>query len=86
MFFKHSEAGVIPLSFNNYRPQFYFRTTDVTCVCNLPAGVECVCPETTIELDDDLITPHRLETECASPTAKADATFVPRRYRHQRVI
>ena len=43
--------------FNNYRPQFYFRTTDVTGVCNLPAGVEMCMPGDNIEMTIELIHP-----------------------------
>ncbi|MDD5170479.1 MAG: elongation factor Tu, partial [Syntrophales bacterium] len=44
-----------------YRPQFYFRTTDVTGVAHLPEGVEMVMPGDNIELDIDLITPIAME-------------------------
>ena len=45
----------------NYRPQFYFRTTDVTGVCTLPDGVEMVMPGDNIELDVELIKPIAME-------------------------
>jgi len=47
--------------FNNYRPQFYFRTTDVTGVVTLPAGTEMVMPGDNIEVDVELIVPIAME-------------------------
>ncbi len=47
--------------FSNYRPQFYFRTTDVTGICNLPEGVEMVMPGDNIEMTVELIAPIALE-------------------------
>ena len=47
--------------FTNYRPQFYFRTTDVTGVAQLPEGVEMVMPGDNVELEVELITPVALE-------------------------
>jgi len=47
--------------FNNYRPQFYFRTTDVTGVITLPAGVEMCKPGDNVELEVELITPIAME-------------------------
>ncbi len=47
--------------FNNYRPQFYFRTTDVTGVINLPAGVEMCMPGDNVKMDVELITPIAIE-------------------------
>ena len=47
--------------FNNYRPQFYFRTTDVTGVCNLPAGTEMCMPGDNIEMTIELIHPVAME-------------------------
>ncbi len=49
------EGGRHTPFFNNYRPQFYFRTTDVTGVCNLPAGVEMCMPGDNIEMTIELI-------------------------------
>ncbi|ROR21944.1 translation elongation factor 1A (EF-1A/EF-Tu) [Mobilisporobacter senegalensis] len=51
------EGGRHTPFFNNYRPQFYFRTTDVTGVCNLPAGVEMCMPGDNIEMSIELIHP-----------------------------
>ena len=47
--------------FNNYRPQFYFRTTDVTGVCNLPEGTEMCMPGDNIEMTIELIHPIAME-------------------------
>ena len=57
------EGGRHTPSFNNYRPQFYFRTTDVTGVLNLPDNVEMVMPGDNIGLVVELITPIALEKE-----------------------
>ena len=51
------EGGRHTPFFNNYRPQFYFRTTDVTGVCNLPEGVEMCMPGDNIEMTIELIHP-----------------------------
>jgi elongation factor Tu len=51
------EGGRHTPFFTNYRPQFYFRTTDVTGVCMLPEGVEMVMPGDNIKITVDLITP-----------------------------
>jgi len=55
------EGGRHTPFFTNYRPQFYFRTTDVTGVIELPAGVEMVMPGDNVEFDVELITPVALE-------------------------
>ena len=55
------EGGRHTPFFNNYRPQFYFRTTDVTGVCNLPAGVEMCMPGDNIEMTVELIHPIAME-------------------------
>jgi elongation factor Tu len=55
------EGGRHTPFFNNYRPQFYFRTTDVTGVCTLPAGTEMVMPGDNINVDIELITPIACE-------------------------
>ncbi|MGA9520721.1 MAG: elongation factor Tu, partial [Myxococcaceae bacterium] len=49
--------------FNGYRPQFYFRTTDVTGNVTLPAGTEMVMPGDNITMDVELITPIAMEKE-----------------------
>ena len=46
---------------NNYRPQFYFRTTDITGVCNLPAGTEMCMPGDNVEMTVELIHPVAME-------------------------
>jgi elongation factor Tu len=68
---KHFKAEVYVLSkeeggrhtpfFNNYRPQFYVRTTDVTGSIKLPDGVEMVMPGDNIQMEVELITPIALE-------------------------
>ena len=55
------EGGRHTPFFSNYRPQFYFRTTDVTGVIALPEGVEMVMPGDNIEMTIDLIAPIALE-------------------------
>ena len=58
---KKEEGGRHTPFFNNYRPQFYFRTTDVTGVIELPEGVEMVMPGDNIEMNVELITPIAIE-------------------------
>ncbi|MDR2908837.1 MAG: elongation factor Tu [Oscillospiraceae bacterium] len=58
---KQSEGGRHTPFFNNYRPQFYFRTTDVTGVITLPEGVEMCMPGDNVEMDVKLITPIAIE-------------------------
>lgn len=58
---KQSEGGRHTPFFNNYRPQFYFRTTDVTGVTTLPAGIEMCMPGDNLEMDVELITPIAIE-------------------------
>ena len=55
------EGGRHTAFFSNYRPQFYFRTTDVTGVINLPEGVEMVMPGDNVEMNVELIHPIALE-------------------------
>ena len=55
------EGGRHTPFFNNYRPQFYFRTTDVTGVIELPAGTEMCMPGDNVEMDVELITPIAIE-------------------------
>jgi elongation factor Tu len=57
------EGGRHTPFFNGYRPQFYFRTTDVTGVIQLPEGVEMVMPGDNVSLEADLITPIAMEKE-----------------------
>ena len=57
------EGGRHTPFFNNYRPQFYFRTTDVTGSAQLPAGVEMVMPGDNVQMEVELITPIALENQ-----------------------
>lgn len=56
------EGGRHTPFFNGYRPQFYFRTTDVTGIVNLPKGVEMIMPGDNIAVEIDLIVPIAMET------------------------
>ena len=58
---KKEEGGRHTPFFNNYRPQFYFRTTDVTGVCELPAGTEMCMPGDNVEMTVELIHPVAME-------------------------
>ncbi|MGM7268210.1 elongation factor Tu, partial [Erysipelothrix rhusiopathiae] len=55
------EGGRHTPFFSNYRPQFYFRTTDVTGIINLPEGVEMVMPGDNVEMTVELISPIAIE-------------------------
>lgn len=57
------EGGRHTPFFTGYRPQFYFRTTDVTGVANLPEGVEMVMPGDNVEMEVELITPIAMEEQ-----------------------
>ena len=57
------EGGRHTPFFNGYRPQFYFRTTDVTGSLNLPAGVEMVMPGDNVAVEVELITTVAMEKE-----------------------
>ncbi len=57
------EGGRHTPFFTGYRPQFYFRTTDVTGIANLPEGTEMVMPGDNIEMSVELITPIAMDTE-----------------------
>ena len=59
---KKDEGGRHTPFFNNYRPQFFFRTTDVTGVITLPEGVEMCMPGDNVEMDVELIEPIAIET------------------------
>ena len=58
---KKDEGGRHTPFFNNYRPQFFFKTTDVTGVIKLPEGVEMCMPGDNVEMDVELITPIAIE-------------------------
>ena len=60
---KKEEGGRHTPFFKGYRPQFYFRTTDVTGSCELPAGTEMVMPGDNVNLDIELITPIAMDKE-----------------------
>ena len=60
---KKEEGGRHTPFFNGYRPQFYFRTTDVTGVCTLPSGTEMVMPGDNVEMDIEMITPIAMDKE-----------------------
>ncbi|HJL66977.1 MAG TPA: elongation factor Tu, partial [Arenicellales bacterium] len=55
------EGGRHTPFFNNYRPQFYFRTTDVTGACQLPSGVEMVMPGDNVKMTVELLAPIAME-------------------------
>ena len=60
---KKEEGGRHTPFFKGYRPQFYFRTTDVTGSCELPSGTEMVMPGDNVNLDIELITPIAMDKE-----------------------
>ncbi|MGH7618323.1 MAG: elongation factor Tu, partial [Gemmatimonadaceae bacterium] len=60
---KKEEGGRHTPFFTNYRPQFYFRTTDVTGSVELPAGTEMVMPGDNIQMTIELITPIAMEEQ-----------------------
>jgi elongation factor Tu len=60
---KKEEGGRHTPFFTGYRPQFYFRTTDVTGVANLPEGVEMVMPGDDVEMDIELIQPIAMDEQ-----------------------
>ncbi len=70
------EGGRHTPFFDGYRPQFYFRTTDVTGQAHLPEGVEMVMPGDNVEMKVDLIAPIAMEGASASRSARAAAPWV----------
>lgn len=70
------EGGRHTPFFGNYRPQFYFRTTDVTGVIQLPEGVEMVMPGDNVAMTVELIAPIAVEKELNSQSAKVDVQLV----------
>ena len=58
---KKEEGGRHTPFFDNYRPQFYFRTTDVTGIIKLPEGTEMCMPGDNVDMDVELITPIAIE-------------------------
>jgi elongation factor Tu len=75
------EGGRHTPFFNGYRPQFYFRTTDVTGDVKLPANVEMVMPGDNIELEVNSSTPSLSKKVCASLSAKVAVRWAPVRLR-----
>jgi elongation factor Tu len=71
------EGGRHTPFFANYRPQFYFRTTDVTGIVQLPEGTEMVMPGDNLKFEVELIARSRWKKSCASPSAKAAAPSAP---------
>jgi len=71
------EGGRHTPFFNGYRPQFYFRTTDVTGVGTLPEGVEMVMPGDNIQMSVELITPVAMEKELRFAIARGRTTVAP---------
>ena len=80
------EGGRHTPFFNGYRPQFYFRTTDVTGVANLPEGTEMVMPGDNVEMTVELITPIAMDKELRFAIREGGRTVgVRRRRRDHRV-
>jgi elongation factor Tu len=73
------EGGRHTPFFNNYRPQFYFRTHDVTGVVPLPEGTEMVMPGDNTEMKVDLIQPIAMEEGLRFAIARAAAPWAPGR-------
>ena len=71
------EGGRHTPFFNNYRPQFYFRTTDVTGVITLPEGTEMCMPGDNVEMSVELIPPSPLRRACVSLSVRVAALWVP---------
>jgi small subunit ribosomal protein S10 len=71
------EGGRHTPFFKGYRPQFYFRTTDVTGSVELPEGMEMVMPGDNIQMTIELITRSRWTRGCASRSARAAAPSAP---------
>ena len=71
------EGGRHTPFFNGYRPQFYFRTTDVTGAAHLPEGVEMVMPGDNVEMRSSSTSRSRWKRASASPSARAAAPWAP---------
>ena len=71
------EGGRHTPFFSGYRPQFYFRTTDITGVINLPEGVEMVMPGDNSQFLVELIAPSPWKPVCASPSVKVAVPWAP---------
>ena len=68
------EGGRHTPFFNNYRPQFYFRTTDVTGIISLPEGTEMCMPGDNVDMNVELITPIAIETVPSVPVLSSPST------------
>ncbi len=71
------EGGRHTPFFNGYRPQFYFRTTDVTGVIHLPEGTEMVMPGDNVRITAELISPIAMEEGCALRSVRVAARSAP---------
>ena len=71
------EGGRHTPFFNNYRPQFYFRTTDVTGIISLPEGTEMCMPGDNVDMNVELITPSLSRPVCVSLSVRAAVPSVP---------
>ena len=80
------EGGRHTPFFKGYRPQFYFRTTDVTGTIELPEGVEMVMPGDNITMTVKLICPIAMEQVCASLFVKAATRLARRRCSDPRIM
>jgi hypothetical protein len=80
------EGGRHTPFFNNYRPQFYFRTTDVTGVVTLPEGTEMVMPGDNTEMTVELIQPIAMEEGCGSPSVRVAAPSAPAGHQDHQVV
>ena len=80
------EGGRHTPFFNNYRPQFYFRTTDVTGVITLPEGTEMCMPGDNVDMKVELITPSPSRRACVSLSVRVAVPWFRRRHRHRGVI
>ena len=78
------EGGRHTPFFNGYRPQFYFRTTDVTGLINLPEGQEMVMPGDNTNMGIELIQPIAMDQGPASRSARAVARSAPASSRRSR--
>jgi elongation factor Tu len=69
------EGGRHTPFFKGYRPQFYFRTTDVTGSVELPEGMEMVMPGDNVQMTIELIIPIAMDEGSGSPSARADGRW-----------
>ena len=83
---KKDEGGRHTPFFNGYRPQFYFRTTDVTGVANLPEGTEMVMPGDNVTIDVELINPIAMEKGLRFAIREGSRTIGARHRRRYRRV